>query len=162
MQWPHTLYLQADNASDNKNFVMYALCQLLRDKGIFKKVKLSFLPVGHTHEDVDACFGALSRQLATHDAVTIADVEKIWRTAWPSLKWFKYLDVGISLHFIVLSCFRFEHISYDFQEKLDLKTWIDPFRNNSLKGIKYPSCIVWKWKDQNREKKPLISWKCNM
>ena len=100
-QWPHTLYLQADNASDNKNFVMYALCQLLRDKGIFKKVKLSFLPVGHTHEDVDACFGCLSKKLAHFDAATMKDVEDLWRRGWPSLKWFKYMEVCSVLYFLM-------------------------------------------------------------
>ena len=39
-KWPEVLYIQADNASDNKNKSLYALCQLLRDLGIFKKVKL--------------------------------------------------------------------------------------------------------------------------
>ena len=55
--------MQADNASDNKNLAMYAVCEVLRDLGIFRKVKYSFLPVGHTHEDVDASFGCLSRAL---------------------------------------------------------------------------------------------------
>ena len=82
MAWPSTLYLQADNASDNKNLVVYTVCQLLRDMGIFKKVKLCFLPVGHTHEDVDACFGALSRQLAKHDGLTVEEVGQIWKDAW--------------------------------------------------------------------------------
>ena len=82
MKWPKVLYLQADNASDNKNLSMYAVCQLLRDLGIFKKVKLSYLPVGHTHEDIDACFGALARQLVSHDVYTMADVERLWKRGW--------------------------------------------------------------------------------
>jgi len=93
-QWPHTLYLQCDNAADNKNLVMYTVCQILRDKGIFKKVKLSFLPVGHTHEDVDACFGALSRKLQHADAPTLAHMEKLWKEAWKGLEWFKYVEVS--------------------------------------------------------------------
>ena len=36
-------------------FILGLLC-LLVEKGIFKKIKLSFLMVGHTHEDIDQCF----------------------------------------------------------------------------------------------------------
>ena len=92
VSWPETLYLQADNASDNTNMLMVSLCQLLRDLGIFKKVKLCFLPVGHTHEDVDACFGALSRQLQHNDAYTFEEVETMWKTAW-RVHSFKYIKV---------------------------------------------------------------------
>lgn len=51
---PKKLYIQADNASgENKNRWMLAgLCWLVY-LGIFKKIVLSFLLVGHTHEDVD-------------------------------------------------------------------------------------------------------------
>lgn len=53
---PDVLYLQLDNASDNKNKTLTAFCSMLVEKGIFRKVKLSFLLVGHTHEDVDQYF----------------------------------------------------------------------------------------------------------
>jgi hypothetical protein len=53
---PPTLYLQLDNASDNKNRCILALCDSLVTKGVFKKIKISFLLVGHTHEDVDQYF----------------------------------------------------------------------------------------------------------
>ena len=45
MSWPSTLYLQADNASDNKNLLVYTVCQMLRDMGIFKKVKFKYMKV---------------------------------------------------------------------------------------------------------------------
>ena len=100
MKWPETLYLQADNASDNKNLAMYAVCQLLRDLGIFKKVKLSFLPVGHTHEDIDACFGALARQLNANSVYTMEELEKLWLQAWPSLNSCCYVEVSVDDCFI--------------------------------------------------------------
>ena len=53
---PPTLYLQLDNASDNKCRAMLALCDALVTQGVFKKIKVSFLIVGHTHEDVDQYF----------------------------------------------------------------------------------------------------------
>jgi hypothetical protein len=93
-KWPHTLYIQADNAKDNKNKALYALCELLVKLGVFRKIKISFLPVGHTHEDVDANFGCGSHQLHRHDAFTLADVAKLWRQGWPSTKSFEYIFVG--------------------------------------------------------------------
>ena len=53
---PPTLYLQLDNASDNKNKTILAICDQLVEQGVFVKIKLSFLEVGHTHEDVDQYF----------------------------------------------------------------------------------------------------------
>lgn len=35
------------------------------------KVKLGFLPVGHTHEDIDQRFSCVSRQLSRRNALTI-------------------------------------------------------------------------------------------
>ena len=53
---PPTLYLQLDNASDNKNTNVMAFCDYLVTTGVFRKIKVSFLLVGHTHEDVDQYF----------------------------------------------------------------------------------------------------------
>ena len=42
------------------------------DLSLYKiwQIKLSFLPVGHTHEDVDQMFSRFSLYLEKHDAVT--------------------------------------------------------------------------------------------
>ena len=94
MKWPETLYIQADNASNNKNKAMYALCQLLRDLGIFKKVKFCCLPVGHTHEDVDASFGALAKKLVANNVYTLKQAEALWKSAWPSFKSLRLVKVS--------------------------------------------------------------------
>jgi len=106
--FPEVLYLQADNAKDNKNFVMAGFCELLRNTGVFRKVKLSFLPVGHTHEDVDSSFGALSRMLRNYNAFTdksvssnaytLQDFERIWKLGWPSFRKIIYVKVKIYVH----------------------------------------------------------------
>jgi len=36
-------------------------CLIARD--VFEKIKLQFLVVGHTHENIDRCFGYLSKKL---------------------------------------------------------------------------------------------------
>jgi glutamate-1-semialdehyde aminotransferase len=47
----------ADSASDNKSNTMMRFLQYLVEKGLFQKIKVGFLMVGHTHEDI----GKLSR-----------------------------------------------------------------------------------------------------
>jgi hypothetical protein len=54
---PPVLYLQGDNASgDTKNKFVMAFLAILVQMNVFKKVKFSLLPVGHTHEDIDQMF----------------------------------------------------------------------------------------------------------
>ena len=60
---PRILYVQADNASDNKNFAMIAFLALLVFHGYVEEVQLSFLIVGHTHEDIDQFFSVLTKHL---------------------------------------------------------------------------------------------------
>ncbi|XP_015749773.1 PREDICTED: uncharacterized protein LOC107329609 [Acropora digitifera] len=51
---PPYLFLQMDNCyRECKNKYILGFCALLVEKSIFKEVQLSFLMVGHTHEDVD-------------------------------------------------------------------------------------------------------------
>lgn len=58
---PPTLYVQLDNASDNKSRQILAFFAFLVEKKFFLKIKVSYLIVGHTHEDIDAFFSVLSR-----------------------------------------------------------------------------------------------------
>ena len=58
---PPKLYLQLDNCiRENKNTVFIGYLCWLVERGIFKSIELSFLPVGHTHFDCDqvaSCIG---------------------------------------------------------------------------------------------------------
>ena len=58
---PPTLYLQCDNGPDMHSKQFIAFCAYLVELGVFHKVKLSFLVVGHTHEDIDQYFSCISR-----------------------------------------------------------------------------------------------------
>ena len=60
---PDVLYLQADNAKENKCWTMLCFLGWLVHLGWFKEVMLSFLPVGHTHEDFDQMFSTLGQIL---------------------------------------------------------------------------------------------------
>lgn len=90
---PQVLYLQGDNAKDNKHKALFTFCELLVRLKIFEKVKFSFLPVGHTHEDIDACFGAGSHMLHRNCAFTVDEVASLWKKGWPSTKTFRYVKV---------------------------------------------------------------------
>jgi hypothetical protein len=42
---------------DNKNRYLLTCLLLLMEREVFEEVKLGFLVVSHTHEDIDGCFG---------------------------------------------------------------------------------------------------------
>jgi hypothetical protein len=70
---PKVLLLQLDNTTkQNKGQYLFGFLGLLVAMGIFKKVLLAFLPVGHTHEDIDQAFSRLSVYLRQHNAFTRA------------------------------------------------------------------------------------------
>ena len=96
LPWPKKLYVQLDSASDNKNKSMYMLCEIFVRLGIFDKVKINFLPVGHTHEDIDACFGAGSHILHRSAAFSVNEVFNCWKRGWPGTKSFDYVSVSLN------------------------------------------------------------------
>ena len=68
---PKKLYLQMDNCSGaNKNRFMFAFSHLLISRGVFEEVVLSFLMVGHTHEDIDQLFSVISYHLRKHHLIS--------------------------------------------------------------------------------------------
>ena len=58
---PMQLYLQFDNCGENKNKVMFSYLSLLNEMGIFTKIKVSFLIVGHTHCLIDQWFSSITK-----------------------------------------------------------------------------------------------------
>lgn len=52
--------------------MIYMTIQVIRDHYfVYFQIRLNFLPVGHTHEDIDAFFGVYSKHLAQMDIYTI-------------------------------------------------------------------------------------------
>jgi hypothetical protein len=43
-------------------------------RDVFEEVKLGFLVVGHIHEDIDGCFGYLSKQLRGENNYILVDL----------------------------------------------------------------------------------------
>jgi hypothetical protein len=59
---------------DNKNRHLLAFLSLLMEREVFEEVKLGFLIVGHTHEDIGGCFGYLSKKLREENNYILADL----------------------------------------------------------------------------------------
>jgi hypothetical protein len=69
---PPILHVQLDNCwKNNKSRYVFCFWSLLVAKGIFEEVFVSFLLVGHTHEDIDATFGRWSMKLHENDYPTL-------------------------------------------------------------------------------------------
>lgn len=65
------LYLQIDGCTgENKNRDVFMLCAYLVRIGVFSKIKVSFLPVGHTHEDIDQLFSIFAVALRQANFLT--------------------------------------------------------------------------------------------
>ena len=72
---PPILYLQLDNTSrENKNNLLFTYLHLLVVHKVFRKIKLGFLIVGHTHDQIDQMFSRFSRKLAKCKAFTYDDL----------------------------------------------------------------------------------------
>ena len=70
---PRVLFLWMDNASTNKNENLFRLCAWLVFSGTFKKVRIGFLIVGHTHDVVDRMCSRISTWLKRNNLLSIQD-----------------------------------------------------------------------------------------
>ena len=76
---PRKLYLQVDGGSENKTKWIISYLSLLIEIGMFDLIKMSFLPVGYTHEAIDQAFSRIAVYLNRHDAI---DMDKFWFCNW--------------------------------------------------------------------------------
>ena len=109
---PEVLYVQADNVNSNKSkaFMAY-LCHLV-NLGVFKKVKVNYLLVGHTHEFIDQMFSRFSLALRHEDAFTLEQLMDVAHNSLQqhpevvkvegSFNWTKWFD-GFLQNFFDLS-----------------------------------------------------------
>ena len=85
---PPKLVLQMDNtAKDNKNHYLLGFAGLLLKEGLFEEVEAHFLPVGHTHQEIDQSFSLVSKALKEHGALDVPDLMKVASGAWTNLKY---------------------------------------------------------------------------
>ncbi len=73
------LLLQMDNCvKDNNNQHLLTFLSLLTTKDVFEEVKFGFLIVGHTCEDIDGCFGYLSKKLREENNYILTDLMRVF------------------------------------------------------------------------------------
>lgn len=84
---PH-LYMQLDNTSKQcKNRFVLAFLAYLVHIGVFSVVTVSFLMVGHTHEDIDQFFSRLSKALTASDVPSRIAMAEIFAEAHSAHGW---------------------------------------------------------------------------
>ena len=77
---PHLL-LQLDNAaSDKTNRYLFMFLSLLTALGVFITIEVGFLPVGHTHEDIDGTYGRMSSNLKSKDIYSLPEMMDTYHT----------------------------------------------------------------------------------
>jgi hypothetical protein len=69
-------------ARENKNRYVLSYCNYLIQQKVFNTIELSFLPVGHTHEDIDQMFSRFAEYFRTYDAPSISDFMKGIKSAY--------------------------------------------------------------------------------
>jgi hypothetical protein len=80
---PARLYLQLDNTSKQcKSQYMLGWLGYLIHTDQVRHIVLSFLPVGHTHEDIDQIFSRLSVYLSSHDALNMKQLHDAIRRSY--------------------------------------------------------------------------------
>jgi len=82
---PPNLFLQLDNTCKQcKSQYMLGYLGSLLDSNVFARIIVSFLPVGHTHEDIDQMFSAFSKFLKFTNAFCREDLAEVVRKAFQS------------------------------------------------------------------------------
>ncbi len=72
---PRTFFIQVENCTkENKNRFLFSYIESLIRWKLFHEVVVAFLPVGHTHEDIDQTFSRTSDRLRCNDAITLSDL----------------------------------------------------------------------------------------
>ena len=108
---PRKLCLQMDNcAKENKNKYVLGYLNWLVQRGVFEEIELSFLPVGHTHEDIDQMFSRIAIALRSRDAATRDDLITIVRDA------FEYYGSQPTCH--------------ELTTVADVSAWMEPYLND--------------------------------
>ena len=87
------LYVQLDNTTrENKNSTVFSYLSMLVERGIFKKIKVNFLLVGHTHDHIDQMFSRFSKKFARCNAFTLSTLSRMITKAYTPKPDVQHLD----------------------------------------------------------------------
>jgi len=74
---PPMCYVQVGNCSkENKNIFFLSYFELLVATDVFKEVQVSFLPVGHIHDDINQLFSRVAHRLRISEAHTMPELHR--------------------------------------------------------------------------------------
>ena len=80
---PPTLFLQLDNCfRENKNSYLLAYLAWLVERRVFDAIYLSFLPVGHTHNECDQCASCFGLACRHNDITSLSDLISLFRQSF--------------------------------------------------------------------------------
>ena len=80
---PPVFFLQLDNTTkQNKGRFVLAFLAILVEHGIFERVYVCFLPVGHTHEDIDQMFSRIAMALRGLDMRSREEMTRVIQRAY--------------------------------------------------------------------------------
>ena len=80
---PPILHIQLDNTTkQNKGRYLMAYLGYLVHMGVVQEAYCNFLPVGHTHEDIDQFFSRVSVYTRHHDALCVGDLHRCIRKSY--------------------------------------------------------------------------------
>lgn len=86
------LFLQFDNCTrENKNRFLFSYVESLVQLEVFDDIIVGFLPVGHTHEDIDQSFSVTSARLKSKDIITLSGMQAELRKAYNNTTKVKHL-----------------------------------------------------------------------
>jgi len=83
-RYPEKIYLQLDGGSENANQYVIGMLELLVTKMVAREIVFSRLPTGHTHEDIDACFGVIRQHLFDNEYETLTKFKTLIESAFVS------------------------------------------------------------------------------
>jgi hypothetical protein len=73
---PDIVFVQIDGGAENVAKTVLAMMELLIAHRVTKKIVLCRLPVGHTHEDIDAMFAKIWKRVRNSHVLTVAQYMK--------------------------------------------------------------------------------------
>jgi len=85
-RYPEKIYIQLDGGAENANQYLLGMLELLVTKKVAREIIYTRLPTGHTHEDIDACFGVIRKHLFDNEYETLSMFKKLIEGAFISEK----------------------------------------------------------------------------